>query len=83
MKYIEPCSTEELEESEDNLTKVFVSRLSHCMIINKNLVCCAYSIAELATDLTLNRLLSDFPRQIRPAVPAGFTSHPKSNHLQI
>lgn len=56
MKYIEHFHTKELEEAEDNLTEVFVSRWSHCMLINKNVVCGAYSIAELATNLTLNRL---------------------------
>lgn len=47
---------EELREEGDDLTKVFVPRWSHCMLINKNLVCCGYPIWELATNLSLNRL---------------------------
>lgn len=35
---------EELREEGDDLTKVFVPRWSHCMLINKNLVCCGYPI---------------------------------------
>lgn len=58
MNYEEDFSQhcEELREEGDNLTKVFVPRWSHCMLINKNLVCCGYPIWELATNLSLNRL---------------------------
>lgn len=58
MNYIEHFSQhyEELRETGDNLTKVFVPRWSHCMLTNKNLVCCGYPIGELTANLTLNGL---------------------------
>ena len=58
MNYIEHFSQhyEELRETGDNLTKVFVPRWSHCMLTNKNLVYCGYPTGELAANLTLNGL---------------------------
>ena len=47
---------EELREEGANLTKVLVPRWSHCMLINKSLVCCGYPIWKLAANLSLNRL---------------------------